>query len=172
MSWDEIGKNETNCPCGKGKYVVTLEADDWNRMRTQTEIQCSACRKKNKQAICMIRSHQTHEHKLRKTAAREAKKRFFPVFKARFAGNSKREIWEQLFKAYNYPALGTFYSHIRSDGSVDAYLEKHFLRNLDDFFPAMFMDPVIESLLAQARTEKKKSEQTASDWADYLPSDE
>jgi hypothetical protein len=128
--------------------------------------------KKNKQALGMIRSHQAHEHELRKKAEREAKKRFLPDFQARFAGNSKREIWERLFKASNYPALGTFYSHIRNDGSVEAYLEKHFLRKLDELFPVMFADPIIESLLMQASSEKQKAEQTERDWSDYLPHDE
>ena len=172
MSWDKIMENDTNCPCGKGKYIVTMEMDDWNRTKTKTKIQCPACRKKNKQALSMIRSHQTHAQELIKTASQEAKKRFLPDFQARFVGISKKEIRERLFRASNYPALGTFYSHVRSAGSLDAYLEKYFLRELDDFFPALFTDSTIESLLAQARTEKQHVEQINRDWAPYLPQDE
>ena len=110
--------------------------------------------------------------KHRKSATREAKNRFLADFQARFVGISKKAIWEKLFKGANYPALATFYSHIQSNGSVEAYLEKHFLRKLEDYFPAMFADYIIESLLARAHSEMQKAEQAARDWSDYLPSDE
>lgn len=172
MSWDEIGSSERKCPCGKGKYVITLEADDWNRMRSKTEIKCPACRKKNKQALAIIESHEAKARAVRKSAGNEARERFLPVFVNHFAGLSKKEVWERLHKGSQYPALGTFYSHIRSYGSVEAYLEKHFLRELGVYFPATFKDQQIEARLRQEKAETQKAKQARQEWAAYLPVDE
>jgi hypothetical protein len=172
MSWDEIKKDEVVCPCGKGKYLIALEMDDWNRMRTKTDIQCPACRKKNEKAINLIRAHEKAEAEFRKKAEVEAKKRFLPLFQAQFAGKAKKKIWEKLFSSSKYPALGTFYSHIRFAGSVEKYLEKYFLRELDTFFPFLFSDVLIERWLKQIHVEKQRAKKVAKDWAQYLPQDE
>jgi hypothetical protein len=172
MSWDEITREERKCPCRKGKYVIVLEADDWNRMRTRTEINCPACAKKNKEAMSMIQLHEEKAGKMRKVAETEAKKRFLPVFVDRFTDLSKKEVWRRLHKGSNYPALGTFYSHVRSYGSVEAYLEKHFLRKLEVYFPATFNDQHIAALLRQEMAETEKAKQARHDWAAYLPIDE
>lgn len=37
MSW-EISEHETTCYCGKGKIILTIETDDWNRMKTHERI--------------------------------------------------------------------------------------------------------------------------------------
>ena len=172
MSWDEITREDRKCPCKKGRYVIVLEADDWNRMRTRTEIRCPACAKKNKQAMSMIRLHEEKAHKLRKVAETEAKQRFLANFLSQFKGLSKKEIWEKLYAHSSYPALGTFYAHIRCDGSVESYLENYFVRKMDDFFPSKFSDRKIESLLEQTRTEKMRAEKVTRDWAVYLPRNE
>jgi hypothetical protein len=172
MSWDEIGRSESKCPCGKGKFVSISEADDWNRSRTRTQICCPTCQKKHEKALAIIHSHEAKGREARKSAEHKARERFLPVFENHFAGLSKKEVWERLHKGSQYPALGTFYSHIRSYGSVAAYLERHFLRELEVYFPAKFKDHQIEAGLLQEKAEAQKAIQARHDWAAYLPIDE
>jgi hypothetical protein len=172
MSWDEIGRSERKCPCGKGKFVSISEADDWNRSRTRTQICCPTCQKKHEKALAIIHSHEVKGREARKSAEHEARKRFLPVFVDRFTDLSKKEVWERLHKGSKYPALGTFYSHIRSYGSVEAYLVKHFLRDLEVYFPDKFKDQQIEAGLRQEKAEAQKAKLARQEWAAYLPVDE
>ncbi len=45
MSWEEISKKEVKCPCEKGTITLTIEGDDWNRLREKTSIECPECKK-------------------------------------------------------------------------------------------------------------------------------
>jgi hypothetical protein len=44
MSWDQTGKSEHSCPCGKGVWAEITESDDWGRSRTIAVIECEACK--------------------------------------------------------------------------------------------------------------------------------
>jgi hypothetical protein len=47
MSW-ETSQYERPCYCGKGKVLVTVESDDWNRSRSFETILCGSCKEKAK----------------------------------------------------------------------------------------------------------------------------
>jgi hypothetical protein len=66
----------------------------------------------------------------------------------------------------------TFGSDIRSCGSIEAYLERHFLRELVVYFPAKFKDQQIEAGLRQEKGETQKAKQARHGSAAYLPIDE
>lgn len=47
MSWEEVGKKEIACPCGKGLISQVRYGDDWNRFEDgPVIIECEECKKK------------------------------------------------------------------------------------------------------------------------------
>jgi hypothetical protein len=172
MGWDEMNRSGRPCPCGGGKYVSISEMDDWNRCRTSTKIVCPSCGRKNSEALGLIAAHEAKGQKLRGLAEREAKERFLAAFLAKFSGSSRKEIGEELFHGRHYPALGTFYAHVKASGSVEAYLGKYLVQELDAVFPKMFKDERIEELLRQPGSQKAMAERVRREYSAFLPADE
>ena len=49
MSWEEMSKSQTICPCGKGHIMQKHYGDDWNRFEDgPVVIECEDCKKKYK----------------------------------------------------------------------------------------------------------------------------
>ena len=172
MSWDTITKPEQACPCGKGTYVTIMEMDDWNRCRSFTTIKCRACARKNTEAHKLIAKHETKERSLKRAAESVAKKLYLPEFLAGVSGGSKKEVWTKVFRGRRYPSLSTFYAHTKAPGAQERYLERHFLENLNEFFPKRFKDARIEKLLRQAVVAKASANKVQRDYAVFLPVDD
>jgi hypothetical protein len=45
MSWEEF-KDEKTCPCHKGTYTSTRQANDWGQSRVSFEMNCTPCQNK------------------------------------------------------------------------------------------------------------------------------
>lgn len=49
MSWEEMSRSQTACPCGKGYITQKHYGDDWNRFKDgPVVIECENCKKKYK----------------------------------------------------------------------------------------------------------------------------
>ncbi len=123
MSW-EIMRTETGpCECGEGTETFTFEMDDWNRTRSSTEIHCPKCREKKKRQIEAEQAHEKKRDEQLQQAQQLATERYLPQWLALFAGMTKKAAWERYTGGSGYPALGTFYQHVKHSGSLSQYME-------------------------------------------------
>jgi hypothetical protein len=51
-----------------------------------------------------------------------AMERYLAKWLALFAGMTKKAVWERYTGGSGYPALSTFYQHVKHTGSVDEYM--------------------------------------------------
>jgi hypothetical protein len=123
MSW-EIMRTETGpCECGEGTETFTFEMDDWNRTRNSTEIHCPKCQEKKQREIEAEQAREKKRDELLKRAQQLTTERYLPQWLARFAGMTKKAAWGRYTGGADYPALGTFYQHVKHSGSLSKYME-------------------------------------------------
>jgi hypothetical protein len=153
MSWEEISRDEVPCPCGKGKVVITMRMDDWNRIETSRAILCDNCRAEADQRIQEQERIEKEKADFRSKAVSLAKERHLKDWLNGFNDLSKKKIWELIPKSPygGYPSLGTFYKHVQHHGSVTAYLEWRFESDIELLFPSNIRDPEVEELLKKSK---------------------
>jgi hypothetical protein len=123
MSW-EIMRTETGpCECGEGTETFTFEMDDWNRTRSSTEIHCPKCREKKQRQIEAEHAREKKRDEHLQRARQLATDRYLAQWLALFAGMTKKAAWERYTGGTGYPALGTFYQHVKHSGSLSKYME-------------------------------------------------
>lgn len=148
MSYEEMSRNSYPCRCGKGTILSILSMDDWNRTTLVEDIQCPRCRKEHEQKQKELARVAQRNKQNQKKAVALAKERYLSRWLETFEGLNKREVWERLpIKTYGYPALGTFYKHVKYHGTVQAYLTWLFEAEIQYIIPAVFKDKEIELLL-------------------------
>lgn len=150
MSWEEMSCETRPCACGKGTVTYRSEMDDWNRIRSSTSINCPICRAEAdaKEKASMVRERKREE--LLAKAHRLAERRYLEQWLAMFRGKTKKDAWLVYTGGRGYPALGTFYNHVRDDG-VETYLRQHFQYDLETAMKKLCVkDSEIETLLRSA----------------------
>jgi hypothetical protein len=67
-----------------------------------------------------------------------------------YASLSKKAIWKRYIGGSGYPALGTFYTHVRHSGSVSKYLESCFRNEFEAILKKLeIRDADVNRLLAE-----------------------
>lgn len=150
MSW-EIMRTETgSCECGTGTETYTFEMDDWNRTRSSTEIHCPTCREKRQQQSEAEQARENLRDELLRTAKQLATERYLDRWLALFAATTKKAAWERYTGGSGYPALGTFYQHVKHSGSLSKYMEWCLPNDLERSLKILGVeDTEIEALLKE-----------------------
>lgn len=123
MSWKIMSSETHPCDCGAGTETVTFEMDDWNRTRSSTEVHCPKCREKGQRERDAEKARERRRDELLQRAQELATERYLVKWLALFAGMTKKEAWERYTGGSGYPALGTFYHHVKHSGTLTKYLE-------------------------------------------------
>ena len=150
MSW-EIMRSETGpCECRAGTMTHFMEMDDWNRTRSSTEIHCPTCREKRSRELDANQARERRRDELLRTAKQLATDRYLEKWLALFTGMSKKAAWERYTGGSGYPALGTFYQHVKHSGSLSRYMEWCFPNDLEKSLQTLGVeDKEIQALLKE-----------------------
>jgi hypothetical protein len=150
MSW-EIMRTETHpCDCGGGTATYTFEMDDWNRTRSSTEIHCPQCREKQQQKQTADWERERRRDELLERAQRLVAERYLSQWLTLFADTTKKAAWERYTGASGYPALGTFYQHVKHAGSLSKYMEWCLTNDLERALRVLAVeDKEIQNLLRE-----------------------
>jgi hypothetical protein len=100
--------------------------DDWNRARKSTEINCPRCSENRRVELKAERDRQSKRQELFELARILASQRYLEDWLASFSGLSRKDAWKKHTGGSGYPALGTFYLHVRQAGSLPNYLKSCF----------------------------------------------
>ena len=123
MSWEIVSTENHPCECRAGTFTYTFEMDDWNRTRSSTEIHCPQCREKRRLEQETERARECRRERLLARAQHLMKERYLVRWLTLFEGVTKKAAWERYTGASGYPALGTFYQHVKHSGSLSKYME-------------------------------------------------
>jgi hypothetical protein len=150
MSW-EVMRSETGpCRCGQGTETFVMEMDDWNRTRSHIDVHCPTCRENNKRALDAHNERSERRQELHDKAQELAIERYRDQWLAPYAGLTKKQAWQRYTGGTGYPALGTFYTHIKHSGSVEKYLAWCFSNHWREALTSMGVkDDEIDGLMAE-----------------------
>lgn len=123
MSWETMRTESGPCECGQGTVTFTFEMDDWNRTRSSTEIHCPKCREESRRKIAADQVREKKRDELLEHAQQLATERYLVQWLALFANMNKKTAWKRYTGGSGYPALGTFYQHVKHSGSLGKYME-------------------------------------------------
>lgn len=123
MSWEVMQTTTGPCACGAGTQTYTLEMDDWNRTRSATEIQCPVCSENREHEIEADRKRDERRDWLLRRAQELATERYRTRWLELFTGMTRKTAWQRYTGGTGYPALGTFYQHIKHAGGLSQHLE-------------------------------------------------
>ncbi|WP_157466893.1 hypothetical protein [Edaphobacter aggregans] len=123
MSWEIMRTETAPCECGEGTETFTFEMDDWNRTQSSTEIHCPKCQQKKQREIEVEQAREKKRDELLQRAQQLTTERYLLQWLALFAGMTKKAAWERYTGGSGYPALGTFYLHVKHSGSLGKYME-------------------------------------------------
>jgi hypothetical protein len=98
---------------------------DWNRTRLRETINCPTCKAAADEKSCKEAERHRKREALLSKAFKIAEERYLARWLAIFANKSKKEAWLLYTGGSGYPALGTFYKHVKEEG-VDHYLRWSF----------------------------------------------
>jgi hypothetical protein len=147
MSWEEMVPQKLPCPCGKGTLTRHLEMDDWSRTRQWTEMHCEPCRLEREQREEREFARGQEKSELRERAKHLAQERYLEKWLERFHGISRKQAWLLYTGGSGYPALGTFYKHVKDMG-LENYFRHVFSYHFEDALQQMAIsDPEIKELL-------------------------
>jgi hypothetical protein len=150
MSWEEMSCETCPCHCGKGTITYRSEMDDWNRVRSSETINCTVCQAKADAEAAAAEAREREREKLLAKAHRLGRERYQQPWLALFENKTKKEAWMIHTGGRGYPALGTFYNHVRGDG-VEKYLRQHFEYDLERVLRVLRAnDAEIKDLLERA----------------------
>lgn len=150
MSW-EVMRSETGpCECGEDTETFTFEMDDWSRTRSSREIHCPKCREKKRKEWEADQAWEKQRDKLLHAAQHLASDRYLARWLALFEGMTKKAAWERYTGGTGYPALGTFYQHVKHSGGLSKHLEWCFTNDLERSLRVLgIVDTEIETLLQE-----------------------
>jgi hypothetical protein len=154
MSWDVIKSETTECACGKGTATFVVEMDDWNRVRNHTDIHCPDCLRKAAKDAEERQQKQAANEALYNEARMLATDRYQQKWLDLYSGLTKKAAWERYTGGAGYPALGTFYKHVKHAGGVSDYMRWSFESDFEDALRKMSIeDKDINNLLSQRSVE-------------------
>ena len=150
MSWEVMRSETAPCECCAGTVTYTFEMDDWNRTRNGREIHCGTCQEKDRLRVEAEHARQITRDSLLEEARRIATERYLERWLKSYASLSKKAIWKRYIGGSGYPALGTFYTHVRHSGSVSKYLESCFRNEFEAILKKLeIRDADVNRLLAE-----------------------
>jgi hypothetical protein len=150
MSWEVMGSQTTECHCGKGTMTHVMEMDDWNRTRSSTEIHCPDCSEKAAREAEERRQEEARNDALYSKAKRLATDRYLRKWLDLYSGLTAKAAWQRYTGGSGYPALGTFYKHVKHAGGVAEYMRRCFVTDIEDALRKMSIeDKEIDELLSQ-----------------------
>lgn len=150
MSWEEMVPETKPCWCGKGTITYVTEMDDWNRVRHYTRFNCSAC-KETAEREAQEREKKERERELLLAQAKSlASERYAEAWLTRFKKLNKRQAWQLLTGGSDYPTLGTFYKHVKSEG-LEKYLHRTFLHDFSKALTQMGIEDNEIKMLLELR---------------------
>jgi len=120
-----------SCQCGAGSETVTFEMDDWNRTRTSSEIHCAQCQEKKQRELEGEEARERRRDELLESAQQLATERYLSRWLALFGGMTTKAAWQLYTGGSGYPALATFYQHVKHTGSLSKYMEWCLARDLE-----------------------------------------
>jgi hypothetical protein len=155
MSWEVMSSDTKPCECGKGTVTHVMEMDDWNRIRNSMEIHCPDCRKKAARRADEQRRTEAQKERLYEQAKRLAIKRYLMQWLDGYEGLSSKAAWERYTGGSGYPALGTFYKHVKDAGGLAKYMRWCFENDIEGALKNMAVrDQDILDLLKECKSLK------------------
>lgn len=152
MSWDEMSRKDKTCNCGKGTISIISEMDDWNRWRTTKEINCADCREESIRIAKENEKKARLRNQLNEEARNLAESRYLEKWLEIYQGLNKKQVWQLYTGGTGYPALGTFYKHVKDSGGVTDYLSHRFRYNFENILTEMkISDSEIDGLLLKKK---------------------
>jgi hypothetical protein len=160
MSWEQMWTETKACPCGKGTISYSMDSDDWNRSRHYQAIHCPQCKAEADEKSRREKEQRETREALLAKALKIAQKRYLAPWLALYADLNKKAAWQLYTGGSGYPALGTFYKHIKFDGGIEQYLRRSFSHDFQRALKQMnIKDGEIEQLLtARAKIPEPRSE--------------
>lgn len=155
MSWEVMSSETVVCRCGKGTVTHVMEMDDWNRVRNHTDIHCPDCRRKAAREADAERRTEAKKEQLYEQAKQLAIKRYMRQWLDGYVGLTSKAAWERYTGGSGYPALGTFYKHVKDAGGVADYMRWRFEGDIEDALKKMAVrDQEILDLLKERKSLK------------------
>lgn len=150
MSWEQMRSDTRPCPCGKGTITYCMDMDDWNRFRHYQIIDCAKCQAEADKRQRLESERERRRESLLAKAVQIAERRYLVRWLAMYEGKNKKAAWLIYTGGAGYPALGTFYRHVKFDGGVEQYLRRSFSHDFQKALAKMKVkDTEIEELLAE-----------------------
>lgn len=163
MSWEQMSADTKPCPCGKGTITYYMDMDDWNRTRHYKTIDCAKCKAEADEKHRLEVERERKRESLLTRAVKIAEKRYLARWLAMYEGKNKKAAWLLYTGGSGYPALGTFYKHVKFDGSVEQYLRRSFSHDFQKVLKQMKVkDREIDELLAA----REKIDASAQEYSD------
>lgn len=144
--------DKSPCACGAGYFEDTYEMDDWNRSRTSRVIHCPSCQAEHDEKMRRHAEDERQREALLSEAKALAEKRHLEPWLAMYAPLNKKKAWELYTGGSGYPALGTFYQHVKHHGSVRDYMRWCFFNDIAAALQKMDIVDVEISQLLERRT--------------------
>lgn len=149
MSWEQMSAETKPCRCGKGTITYYMDMDDWNRTRHYKSIACAECKAVAEEKDRLEIEREKKRESLLARAVQIAKERYLARWLSMYAGKTKKAAWRLCTGGSGYPALGTFYKHVKFDGTVEQYLCRSFSHDFQKALKQMKInDGEIRDLLA------------------------
>jgi hypothetical protein len=149
MSWEQMSADTKPCPCGKGTITYYIDMDDWNRFRHYKKIDCPKCKAEADEKHRLEGEREKKRESLLAKAVQIAEKRYLARWLAMYEGKNKKAAWQLYTGGSGYPALGTFYKHVKFDGTVEQYLRRSFSHDFQKALKQMKVkDREIDELLS------------------------
>lgn len=149
----EVIRSETKpCWCKKSTITYITEMNDWNQTRHDRIIDCKTCAEKARKEAETKATEKKRNEALYQKAKKFAESRYLKQWLIIYSGVSTKEAWSRYTQGKGYPALGTFYKHVKDMGGVEKYMSWCFSNNFESALTKMKVDDEeIESILSQRK---------------------
>lgn len=119
MTWTELSRSWTSCPCGNGTVVTIREADEYRHIRKRSELHCDSCKRssfENWKEDLLLQQQRRELHMLHDQILSIFNNRYRTHWQNHFGlCGTKRAVWEILREAGLFgKSLSTFYEELRS----------------------------------------------------------
>jgi len=124
--------------------------DDWNRTRSSKEIHCSKCKQKESKRLRAAAARERRREELLFKAKQIATNRYQKKWLVLFDLLSKKAAWKLYTGGVGYPALGTFYLHVKHHGGLNKYMKWCFENDLEHCLEILNVkDKEVQALLKE-----------------------
>lgn len=130
MSYEVMSDKTIPCDCGGGTFQDIFEQNDWGQWRESRVIRCPVCQAAEDKRQADARERRRQRTELMDQARLLARERHLETWLSRFRGGTRKAAWEFYRGGRGYPALGTFYAHVRDGGGLDRYMEWCFFQDV------------------------------------------